>query len=73
MAAIELKNVVKRYGHGKHELQVIHGVNAQIAAGAIHTGDPVRILPSGTTSTVAPRSPFATSSSATASARKPTP
>jgi sn-glycerol 3-phosphate transport system ATP-binding protein len=31
MAAIELKNVVKRYGHGKHELQVIHGVNAEVA------------------------------------------
>jgi sn-glycerol 3-phosphate transport system ATP-binding protein len=31
MAAIELKNVVKRYGHGKHELQVIHGVSAEVA------------------------------------------
>jgi sn-glycerol 3-phosphate transport system ATP-binding protein len=31
MAAIELKNVVKRYGHGKHEQQVIHGVNAEVA------------------------------------------
>ena len=31
MASIQLKNVVKRYGHGKHELQVIHGVNAEIA------------------------------------------
>ena len=29
------------------------GFAGQIAAGAIHTGDPVRILPSGTTSTVA--------------------
>ena len=31
MASIQLKNVVKRYGTGKHELQVIHGVNAEIA------------------------------------------
>ena len=31
MAAIQLKNVVKRYGHGKQELQVIHGVNADVA------------------------------------------
>ncbi|MDB5945268.1 MAG: putative type sugar transport system, ATP-binding component, partial [Ramlibacter sp.] len=31
MAAIQLKNVVKRYGHGKQELQVIHGVSAEIA------------------------------------------
>ncbi|AMO22254.1 sn-glycerol-3-phosphate import ATP-binding protein UgpC [Ramlibacter solisilvae] len=31
MAAIQLKDVVKRYGTGKHELQVIHGVNADIA------------------------------------------
>jgi sn-glycerol 3-phosphate transport system ATP-binding protein len=31
MASITLKNVVKRYGKGKHELQVIHGVNAEIA------------------------------------------
>jgi sn-glycerol 3-phosphate transport system ATP-binding protein len=31
MASIQLKDVVKRYGHGKHELQVIHGVNADIA------------------------------------------
>jgi sn-glycerol 3-phosphate transport system ATP-binding protein len=31
MASIKLKNVVKRYGSGKHELQVIHGVNAEIA------------------------------------------
>jgi sn-glycerol 3-phosphate transport system ATP-binding protein len=31
MAQIQLKNVIKRYGHGKDELQVIHGVNADIA------------------------------------------
>ena len=31
MAAITLKDVVKRYGTGKAELQVIHGVNADIA------------------------------------------
>ncbi len=31
MASIQLKDVVKRYGKGKHELQVIHGVNADIA------------------------------------------
>jgi sn-glycerol 3-phosphate transport system ATP-binding protein len=31
MASIQLKNIVKRYGKGKHELQVIHGVNAEIA------------------------------------------
>jgi sn-glycerol 3-phosphate transport system ATP-binding protein len=31
MAAIQLKNVVKRYGSGKDELQVIHGVNADVA------------------------------------------
>ncbi|CAG1018075.1 sulfate transport system ATP-binding protein [Burkholderiaceae bacterium] len=31
MASIQLKNVVKRYGTGKHELQVIHGVDAVIA------------------------------------------
>src|SRR6187402_1641302 len=31
MAAITLKNVVKKYGKGKTELQVIHGVNAEIA------------------------------------------
>src|SRR6476661_7317308 len=30
MAAIQLKNVVKRYGKGKQELQVIHGVDAEI-------------------------------------------
>ncbi len=31
MASITLKNVLKRYGKGKHELQVIHGINADIA------------------------------------------
>ncbi len=31
MASIQLKNVVKKYGKGKTELQVIHGVNADIA------------------------------------------
>ncbi|MDQ6881604.1 MAG: sn-glycerol-3-phosphate ABC transporter ATP-binding protein UgpC [Pseudomonadota bacterium] len=31
MAAIQLKNVVKRYGQGKQELQVIHGVSADVA------------------------------------------
>ena len=30
MAAISLRNVVKRYGTGKSALQVIHGVNAEI-------------------------------------------
>nr|WP_295773935.1 sn-glycerol-3-phosphate import ATP-binding protein UgpC [Rhodoferax sp.] len=33
MASIELKNVIKRYGSGKHVNQVIHGVNAQITDG----------------------------------------
>ncbi|MBC5765356.1 sn-glycerol-3-phosphate import ATP-binding protein UgpC [Ramlibacter albus] len=33
MAAIALRNVVKKYGKGKQELQVIHGVNAEIAKG----------------------------------------
>ena len=33
MAAITLRNVVKRYGRGKTELQVIHGVNAEIMTG----------------------------------------
>jgi sn-glycerol 3-phosphate transport system ATP-binding protein len=33
MAAISLKNVVKRYGKGKSELQVIHGVNAEVEKG----------------------------------------
>jgi sn-glycerol 3-phosphate transport system ATP-binding protein len=31
MASISLRNVVKKYGKGKQELQVIHGVNAEIA------------------------------------------
>jgi len=31
MAAISLRNVVKRYGTGKHELQVIHGVSAEVS------------------------------------------
>ncbi len=31
MAAIQLKNVVKRYGAGKTTLQVIHGVSADVA------------------------------------------
>jgi sn-glycerol 3-phosphate transport system ATP-binding protein len=31
MASIQLHNVVKRYGTGKHALQVIHGVDADIA------------------------------------------
>src|SRR3954464_4757244 len=31
MAAIQLNNVTKRYGQGKTELQVIHGVDADIA------------------------------------------
>ena len=31
MAAIQLKNVVKRYGAGKTALQVIHGVSADVA------------------------------------------
>jgi sn-glycerol 3-phosphate transport system ATP-binding protein len=33
MASIQLKNVVKKYGKGKQELQVIHGVNADISNG----------------------------------------
>ncbi len=33
MAAIQLKNVVKRYGSGRLANQVIHGVNADIAHG----------------------------------------
>jgi sn-glycerol 3-phosphate transport system ATP-binding protein len=33
MATITFNNVVKRYGKGKHELQVIHGVNAAITDG----------------------------------------
>src|SRR3954463_2459124 len=31
MAAISLRNVVKKYGKGKQELQVIHGIDADIA------------------------------------------
>ena len=31
MASIQLKDVVKKYGKGKQELQVIHGVSADIA------------------------------------------
>ena len=33
MAAITLRNIVKRYGKGRQELQVIHGVDAQIGDG----------------------------------------
>ena len=33
MASVQLKNVIKRYGHGKTANQVIHGVSAQIADG----------------------------------------
>ncbi|AEG94240.1 sn-glycerol-3-phosphate import ATP-binding protein UgpC [Ramlibacter tataouinensis] len=33
MAAISFRNVIKRYGKGKQELQVIHGVNAEIGDG----------------------------------------
>jgi sn-glycerol 3-phosphate transport system ATP-binding protein len=33
MAAIQFKDVVKRYGKGKQALQVVHGVNAQIGDG----------------------------------------
>jgi sn-glycerol 3-phosphate transport system ATP-binding protein len=33
MAAIILRDVIKRYGKGRAELQVIHGVNAQIGDG----------------------------------------
>jgi sn-glycerol 3-phosphate transport system ATP-binding protein len=33
MAAIQLKDVIKRYGTGKQALQVIHGVNAQVGDG----------------------------------------
>ena len=33
MAAISLRNVVKRYGIGPKANQVIHGVNAEIADG----------------------------------------
>ncbi|HZN47082.1 MAG TPA: sn-glycerol-3-phosphate ABC transporter ATP-binding protein UgpC [Ramlibacter sp.] len=31
MASISLRNVIKKYGSGKHALQVIHGVSAEIA------------------------------------------
>jgi sn-glycerol 3-phosphate transport system ATP-binding protein len=31
MAAIQLKNIVKRYGAGKNALEVIHGVSANVA------------------------------------------
>ncbi len=31
MASISLKNVIKRYGRGAQELQVIHGVSAEVA------------------------------------------
>jgi sn-glycerol 3-phosphate transport system ATP-binding protein len=33
MSGIALRNVIKRYGKGKQELQVIHGVDAEIRAG----------------------------------------
>ena len=33
MAAISIRNVVKRYGHGPKANQVIHGVNAEISDG----------------------------------------
>jgi sn-glycerol 3-phosphate transport system ATP-binding protein len=33
MAAISLRNIIKRYGKGKTELQVIHGVNAEVDRG----------------------------------------
>jgi sn-glycerol 3-phosphate transport system ATP-binding protein len=33
MAAISLRGVVKRYGHGPKANQVIHGVDAEIADG----------------------------------------
>ena len=33
MAAIQLNNVIKRYGKGKTANQVIHGVNADIQDG----------------------------------------
>ncbi|GAB3768631.1 sn-glycerol-3-phosphate import ATP-binding protein UgpC [Ramlibacter monticola] len=31
MAAISLRNVVKRYGKGRHELQVLHGIDAEVS------------------------------------------
>ena len=33
MAAISLKNVIKRYGHGAKANQVIHGVSAEVETG----------------------------------------
>jgi len=33
MAAISFRNIVKRYRTGRHEVQVIHGVNAEVARG----------------------------------------
>ncbi|MCZ4312429.1 sn-glycerol-3-phosphate import ATP-binding protein UgpC [Comamonadaceae bacterium G21597-S1] len=33
MASVQLKNVIKRYGHGKTANQVIHGVNVDIGDG----------------------------------------
>ena len=33
MAGIQFKDVIKRYGRGKHELQVIHGITAQVGDG----------------------------------------
>src|SRR3954464_3958518 len=33
MEGIALKNVIKRYGKGKQELQVIHGVSAEVRSG----------------------------------------
>ena len=33
MAALSFNNVVKRYGKGRSELQVIHGVNAEVGTG----------------------------------------
>ena len=33
MSSLSFRNVVKRYGSGKQQLQVIHGVNAEVADG----------------------------------------
>jgi sn-glycerol 3-phosphate transport system ATP-binding protein len=33
MSGIALRDVIKRYGKGKQELQVIHGINAEVGAG----------------------------------------
>jgi sn-glycerol 3-phosphate transport system ATP-binding protein len=33
MAAISFRNVIKRYGTGRQQLQVIHGVNAEVGKG----------------------------------------